>query len=148
MLKVLAFVALALPIMANALETDNYMAWKGELNDVSAAANDYMLRELEGVIERANAEPQTLSCKTITMRYANRFKTSPSNGHPLEHWAKTELHEGEILPLEAKFLDQTIYAEPARFYLKYFEVAPTININGYYLGLDKLSHFASTAVVI
>jgi hypothetical protein len=31
-----------------------------------------------------------------------------------------------------------------RFYLKYSGLSPNLQINGYYLGADKLSHFAST----
>lgn len=129
---------------AFALETDNYMTWKRELKDVLPKANTYLLQELTGVVERANKEEKPISCRTLTLRYANRFKTSPTNGHPLEHWAKENLNEFEIDPKARKFLDQTIYANPARFYLKYWQVAPTINVNGFYIGIDKLSHFAST----
>lgn len=126
------------------LETDNYLSWTVELEDTSETINTYINDEIQKTLNEVNQKKKPISCYDLTIKIAKRFKTKPPVTHPLEDYLAANLTESMIYPLDKSYRLRSVYQNPFRFYLKYVKLAPSIQINGYYLGTDKLSHFVST----
>jgi hypothetical protein len=147
MKKVLGiFCALAALITAfplSALETDNYLSWTINLDDSASVINTYINQEIELELKQQKTK-KVESCQAMTLKIAKRFKTKPPVTHPLEDYLADHLTDAMIFPKESNYRLRSIYQNPFRFYLKYVKLAPTVQVNGVYLGTDKLSHFVST----
>lgn len=126
-----------------ALEADNYIVWNKELKDASPAINTYLQEEIERVLENK----KLTSCSEIRNKIGEVFKSRLVHDNPVENWLMRELGEGEIFPESIHYVAESIYRDPYRFYIPYFGLAPNIQVNGYYFGTDKLSHFASTGMI-
>ncbi len=126
---------------ALALETDNYIAWEVTLPDSGEEFNKFFGQRIEHALAEVNALNKPVSCEAVSYRIAAEFKTVLGT-NPIEDFAHTKL-TGMVYPLEQKFVQDSILTE-TRFYLQFTGLAPNVQINGVYLGLDKLAHFAST----
>ncbi len=126
--------------VAQARETDNYSVWGKELTDSAGKINEYLRQEIEVALAKA---PRGLDCAQITLKVADRFKTGFRYESRFEKWTRQNLTAEQIFPFRRQIIKESIYRDPFFFYMKYFEPAPTLQINGYYLGTDKLSHFGS-----
>lgn len=139
----MAFVAV-LPVTSFALETDNYLAWKTELDDSGEEINQLITDEIESALEWSNGLSTPQSCEAVTFQIAHRFKTTPKRKifeDKLDH----SLAERKMMyPDYTKYLSESIYRNTSRFYLKFSGLSPTVQTNGIYFGIDKLSHFGST----
>ncbi|HXH74107.1 MAG TPA: hypothetical protein VNJ08_04035 [Bacteriovoracaceae bacterium] len=136
---------LLLSFSALALETDNYITWNMELKDSAEDINAFISREINTALDKANNKRKIQSCRAVTFQIAKRFKASPVIfKHPMEDWIRESLSEEQVFPKTDKWIKQSIYRYPYRFYLKAMPVAPNVQIGGFYLGTDKLSHFTST----
>jgi len=67
----------------------------------------------------------------------------------MEHWIESTLGSKKVFPSEQDYSDvdyfmMSIYGTPKFDVSKYFSLSRNININGIYLGTDKLSHWMST----
>ncbi len=126
---------------ALALETDNYLAWEVTLPDSGEEFNKFFGERIEHALAEVNSLNRPVSCEAMSYRIAAEFKTILGT-NPIEDFAHTEL-TGMVFPVEEKFVQESILNE-TRFYLQFTGLAPNVQINGVYLGLDKLAHFAST----
>lgn len=132
-----------LPFSSYGLETDNYLSWKTELDDSGEEINQLLKDEIESVLEWSNRLPEKQSCETITFHIAQRFKTTPKR-KLFEDRLDTLITERQMYPTYSKYLSESIYRNTSRFYLKFSGLAQTVQTNGIYFGIDKLSHFGST----
>jgi hypothetical protein len=138
----LAFLVILFSVQAFGLETDNYLCWDRSLPNSRTEVNDFMVKKIKEALAKANLQETTLSCEEITFRIARQFKTTPTS-KSLEEFVGEMLTKENIYPPQGKFLEMSILNN-TRFYLKYSGLSPNLQINGYYFGADKLSHFAST----
>ncbi len=124
---------------AHALETDNYLSWGKNLPDSSDDINLLIKTQIEEVLASTG---KNLSCKQMTFRIANRFKTTPTR-KLFEDWSVEEL-DSKMFPATPFYLYQSIYRNTDRIYLRHSGLSPNIQAKGIYFGVDKLSHFGST----
>lgn len=144
-MKFLTLLILILSVFSlYAMETDNYMVWDRDLKDSTEAINGYFKEQIQTTLNEINESGKSYSCLQTTFAIAKKFKTLPPGHKPLEDWLIRNLDENQIYPKTYKFLDETIYREPYRFYLIWIDISPTVQVNGFYFGIDKLSHFVST----
>jgi len=141
MKKILLF-TLVLSTQVLALETDNYISWNVELLDAREKINQYMNGEIAQTLKEKAGK--AVSCKELTLAIGEKFRTSPPKKHPMEDFLKFNLSEEYVYPKKHQYRLDSIYQHLFRFYLKYVELAPNMQVGGIYFGTDKLSHFVST----
>lgn len=143
-MRLLLIVTLFLSATCQALETDNYIVWDRELEDVSGPINDYINHEIERVLD---SHPE--SCSEAVHLISKTFASHLVHNNPIEDHLFKVLSEsnGEIYPGTINYVDRSIYRDPYLAYIPYFGLAPNIQINGFYFGTDKLSHFATPGYV-
>lgn len=134
--------AFLVPMSVKALETDNYIAWEVELPDSADKVNEFMAGKIQEALDEANQRAKTYSCEAITVKIAKQFRTTPAS-KSLEDFVNETIDKENIYPKKPKYLEDSIL-KGTRFYLKYSGLSANLQINGFYLGADKLSHFAST----
>jgi hypothetical protein len=129
-----------------ALETDNYLSWKKELRDSSAHIDRFFE---EGINEGLRKIPshESKACSEMTVELAKDFASFLVHDNPVENWLFKVLNAEEMFPGDLFYVEESIYREPYLFYIPWFGLAPTIQVNGHYFGTDKLSHFASTGMI-
>lgn len=140
-MKTILFLILAAAFSAHALETDNYLTWDRSLPDSTGDLNQLIQDQIEDVISKTS-QKQDLSCKEITFRIANRFKTTP--GKKLFENYIQENFSDKMYPTNPYYLQESIFRNTSRIYLSKSGLSPNLHANGIYFGLDKLSHFGST----
>ncbi len=140
-LPVLLALIASLPLTASALETDNYIVWEQSLPDSALDFNAFFAARIDEALADVNAHAVPASCEAVSYRIAAEFKTVLGT-NPIEDFAHHGL-PGKVFPAEGKYVEESILHN-TRFYLRFSGLAPNVQINGVYLGLDKLAHFAST----
>lgn len=140
------FLTLTCSFACLALETDNYLSWNKELRD-SARHIDRFFEEgiTEGLKKISSHETKT--CHEMTVELAKDFASYLVHDNPVENWLFKVLNTEEMFPGDLFYVEDSIYREPYRFYIPWFGLAPTIQVNGHYFGTDKFSHFASTGMI-
>ena len=136
---------LACPQLTQALETDNYLTWDLELRDSSKKINQFILDQIEEALVKINRKKNSVSCEEASLIIAKEFTTYPPFKMILEDWLVDNLNSDEIYPQDMNYIDQSIYQNTYGSILKWIPLSPNIQVNGYYFGTDKLSHFTSTA---
>lgn len=137
---------LGLTFSANALETDNYLAWDKTLNDSSSHINRFLSESIEAALKKI-PDHQIKTCEEMTGLIGKEFESHLVHDNPVENWLFSVLSDEEMYPTDLYYFEESIYREPYRFYIPWFGLAPTIQVNGFYFGTDKLSHFASTGLI-
>ncbi len=130
---------------AFALETDNYLAWEIDLQDSLVHVNHYFEDNISGSLKSITNHQK--SCEQITALVGKNFSSHLVHDNPVENWLIHILSSGEIYPSTLSYVEESIYRDPYRAYIPWFGLAPNIQINGIYMGTDKLSHFASTGMI-
>jgi hypothetical protein len=128
----------------HALETDNYIVWDRELRDVSGPINSFINNEIVRILE---TRPE--SCESAVKLISKSFASHLVHDNPIEDELFKILSESqlEIYPGTINYVDRSIYRDPYRVYIPYFGLAPNIQVNGYYFGTDKLSHFGTPGYI-
>lgn len=137
---------LTLTLPAMALETDNYLAWDKTLSDSSAHINRFLSDSIKSALTQI-PNHRMKSCDEMTVLIGKEFESRLVHDNPVENWLFTILTDKEMFPSDLHYVEDSIYREPYRFYIPWFGLAPNIQVNGYYFGTDKLSHFASTGMI-
>lgn len=130
---------------AFALETDNYITWDRDLRDSRQDVNHYFSAEIEKVLKKNAGKDK--SCKEITAAIARNFKSIGVKNNPVENYIVAHLEKDQFYPHTFQYIDDSIYRDPFLPHLRSFGLSPNIQVNGYYIGTDKLSHFASTGYI-
>jgi hypothetical protein len=95
------------------------------------------------VLEWSNHLRDPQSCEAITFQIAHHFKTTPKR-KIFEDRLDLIISEYQMYPTYSKYLSESIYRNTSRFYLRFSGLSQTVQTNGIYFGIDKLSHFGST----
>ncbi len=132
--------ALILPMTAVALETDNYIVWGQELKDSSSHINHFFSENIELALQNIPLHADK-SCVQMTKLIAKDFASHLVHDNPVENWLFKRLTSQEMYPENMNYVHGSIYREPYLFYIPWFGLAPNIQVNGFYFGTDKLSHF-------
>lgn len=138
------FIILFTLFMTNAfaLETDNYIVWDRDLRDSRQDVNQYFSAEIEKVLEQNAGKNK--SCKDIKAAIAKNFKSIGVKDNPVENYIVSHLKKDQFYPHTFDYIPESIYRDEFLPHLSMFGLSPNIQVNGYYFGTDKLSHFAST----
>ncbi|MBI2519234.1 MAG: hypothetical protein HYV97_02405 [Bdellovibrio sp.] len=131
----------ALPALA--LETDQYLSWQVELQDSRPAVNDYVNSKMLAKLERSSVQ-QANSCHLAARRIIRVFRRPFFQ--IIEQWAETS-PAVEVYPsrnFAGSYRNESIYIKNVFPFI--LPMARTMNINGVYLGTDKLGHFISFGV--
>lgn len=135
----------ALPSFA--LETDQFIASKIVIKDSADVFNRYFNQQIDKAIEKANSKnPEKIKCSAVADNVMNNLVGAKYFGiSKISKFARTS-------PEVDKFPDDSVsdrdytrqsFYEGAGFLLKFGPpLARTININGIYMGTDKLGHFS------
>lgn len=132
--------SLLMPLSARALETDNYHAWNYELADSSALINQLLNERVVETLKTSQAK----TCRQVTAAIAKNFASYFVHDDPITDWLMPQLTPEQVRPLSRDYVSESIYRDPFRFYIPRFGLAPNIQVNDFYFGLDKLSHFGAT----
>lgn len=125
-----------------ALETDQYMTFGIKLKDSSVHINELVNNQMKYAVLKLSPKSSCLKATHDVLSWVG--------GQYGETMGLTEKHvlentEIDIFPsrdkLKSDYINNSIYAKS--FLLKTFPLAPTININGVYIGSDKIGHFFS-----
>jgi len=132
---------------AFSLETDNFLTWGRELQDSSNDINKYINKKAIDTLEGLNLKRRSFTCEQVRNKVIMSFRGFIT--HPMEHWIESTLGSKKVFPSEQDYSDvdyfmMSIYGTPKFDVSKYFSLSRNININGIYLGTDKLSHWMST----
>ncbi len=130
---------------SHALETDNYLVLDKELKDSSSEVNYLFDQEINSALKVANNLDRSVSCREITFRIADRFKTYPPLDIFIEDWLLNNLNKDQLYPLDMDYIKKSIYQNSYGVLFKRIPLSPSIQVNNIYFGTDKLSHFTSTA---
>lgn len=129
----------------NASETDNYSAWKVEIQDSTKQANAVFNDLLDRVsIQLHQTQEQTSTrCSDLTDLFFKKVKKirnrTGANWTPLH----SDRYPRSLRDVKRFMLEQSIYRfAPLTDPIHHMHLAPTIHLNGVYLGVDKISHFA------
>ncbi len=134
---------------ANALETDQYMAWGKDLKDATADLNNYFNQNLERTVGRINADPTLVSksCEDATVDVLKEYHAFWF-GERIENWI---LQNAEIQKLpdyssltRMEAIKQSIYRDVFKFRAKI--LGYNIRIGDVNLGIDKMGHFSSVGL--
>ena len=137
-----------------ASETDQYLSWGTDLADSQQALNNYVNDSMYGAIDLPATQKQK-SCHDVAKKLVKPMRRNFQQ--LIEDWAETSpLVERypEDLVATKEYFDRSILDNPNFPYNLYVIYAPyripaiarTINLNGIYLGTDKLGHFISFGV--
>lgn len=141
MLRLLTILlTLVLSAQATALETDNYIVWRHQLQDASRPINDYLRRQIEETLPHQRGK----SCAQVTAAVAKKFASYFVHDDPIAQHLLGTLTSAEMFPTSIDYVSESIYRDPFRFYIPKFGLAPNIQVRGFYFGIDKLSHFGAT----
>ncbi|MEK6873217.1 MAG: hypothetical protein AABW91_00040 [Nanoarchaeota archaeon] len=131
-----------------ALETDQYLTWNIELKDSSQAFNDYLNNELipnylEKVNEGPNKKPNKKSKEELISGLYN-YAFHGLYSSRVKHFLNTS-DEIDRFPDKSvsyrKYKRESIYRSNFPFPWFFLPMSRTINLNGNYLGVDKIGHF-------
>lgn len=129
-----------------ALETDQFIASKIIIKDSADIFNRYFKQNIEKAIDSANSKnPEKIKCSEVASNVMNNlvggkyFAVSKISRFAKKSPEVDKFPDDSVTDRE--YFKMTMYEE-ASFLLKIAPLARTININGVYMGTDKLGHFA------
>lgn len=130
-----------------ALETDNFLTWGVELEDSSEDINNYINEQLSTELALINNKKKRYTCEQVRRKLVLSFRGFIT--HPMEHWVESTLGPTKVYPSEESYTDReyfemSIYGTRNFDVSKYYSLSRSINVNGVYIGTDKLSHWMST----
>ena len=136
----------------NAGEVDPYLAWKFSLKDASKIINQYFNRNITKTLKQL---PNNCSCETAAAEILKDFGVVLNS--PLEKWIKSN-DSIEKFPnkgfVNNKLLKQSIYWKDSNPSIEKSQIISLkmmldeiININGIYIGVDKITHFTGSGFI-
>ena len=134
-----------IPQNANALETDQYMTWNLELKDSSQAFNNYFNEELiPNYLDVVNSKRTITESKEELIEglykyafhglFSSRIRKFLGSSEEIDRFPDKSVSY-------RKYKKSSIYKSDAPFPWFFLPMSRTINIDGNYLGVDKIGHF-------
>jgi len=127
-----------------ALETDQYLTWNVELKDSSQTFNDYFNNELiPNYLEKINKRPNKKTKEELVSglyQYAFQGLYSSRVRHFLNNSEEIDRFPDKSVSFR-EYKRESIYRSDLPFPWFFLPISRTLNINGNYLGVDKIGHF-------
>jgi hypothetical protein len=131
---------------SHALETDQFIATNVVLKDSAPILNQYFEEQISSAIEKANSKnPEKIKCSEVASDVMDNLVGG-------KYFSISKISKfATKSPLIERFPEDTVsrseyfkmtYYENANFMLKLAPFSRTINVNGIYMGTDKLGHFS------
>lgn len=150
--KLLLVSFLALSFGVQAAETDQYYASKAVIRDSSNEMNGFFHERMQAALDKVNDKKKGISCKLV----AKEVLTQVLGEFDIVDYAKTRSFSKisvftQKSPLVDRFPGESVSESDYRatsiyrnrpFPLNVVGVARTLNINGIYIGTDKMGHFS------
>lgn len=126
-----------------ALETDQFLASFHEIKDSKEVLNNYFNQQILKAVNNANASSKKLECRQIADDVLSNLVGKYSISK-VSQFAKTspEIDRFPDLSVSDKEYFKMTFYEQAGILMKIAPLARTINLNGIYMGTDKLGHFS------
>lgn len=146
LLSSFALCSLAASFSATALETDQFLATKIVIKDSADILNIYFNKQIDNAVSAANERnPEKIKCEVLADNVMNNLVGGKYFGlSKVSQYAKSS-NEIEKFPdmsiSDRDYFKMTFY-EKSDILLKMAPLARTINVNGIYMGTDKLGHFS------
>lgn len=135
-----------------AAETDQYYASKAIIRDSSNEMNGFFHERIQVALDKVNEKRQAISCRLV----AKEVLTQVLGEFSVVDYAKSRSFSKVSVftqksPLVDRYPDESVSESDYRatsvyrnrpFPLNVVGVARTLNINGIYIGTDKLGHFS------
>lgn len=142
---------LSMPLTVWSLETDQYMMWDKDINDISNYLNAFINKRTWKTIDEINHLPQQerkhLSCEDVHKRILQAYNENKG----LDFISEVErlIYDDPTLARyppqqtgKIATVNQSIYKKSKLFKLKMFGI--NIKVNGVYFGVDKMDHLIRT----
>ena len=127
-----------------ALETDQYLSWNVELKDSSQAFNDYLNNKLiPNYLEKINKRQNKKTKEELVSglyRYAFQGLYSSRVRHFLNNSEEIDRFPDKSVSFR-EYKRESIYRSDLPFPWFFLPMSRTLNIDGNYLGVDKIGHF-------
>tara|TARA_Y100001970_G_scaffold285746_1_gene406287 strand:- start:1471 stop:2508 length:1038 start_codon:yes stop_codon:yes gene_type:complete len=133
-------------ISLNASETDNYLAWDKEIQDSTEEINRYYNELMVNALRKVKRRPfMRKKCERVATWIGKSIVKIDQKY--TDHWVKKNKKIDRFPKYGTKkwdYLKKTIYKKVLKLGVN---MSPTININGIYMGSDKISHFFGIGLV-
>lgn len=128
-----------------ALETDQFLASFHVIKDSAPVINEYFQKNINDVLDEANSKtPEKIKCTELADNVMSGLVGGEFSISKISQFAKKS-PEVDKFPdssiSDRDYLKMTFY-ENADILVKLAPLARTINLNGIYMGTDKLGHFS------
>ena len=142
-----SFIVLGLLLTTNisyALETDQFLASFHVIKDSSSVINNYFFKNINQALDSANSKrPENIKCTQLAddvlSNLVGKFSISKVSQFAKFSPDVDKFPDNSISDRE--YFKMTFY-ENSDILMKMAPLARTINLNGVYLGTDKLGHFS------
>lgn len=133
-------------------ETDQFYASSAIIQDSSNAINDYFKKSIEAGIEKANAQSNFMGCREVALNILTQVlgecsvkryvhdKSYSKVSHFIGTSPLIDRFPNDDINLKEYRLDSIYKKRP--FVSNFIGISKTININGIYIGGDKIGHFS------
>jgi hypothetical protein len=131
---------------ANALETDQFLATKIILKDSASVLDNYFNKQIDEAVQKINEKnPEKIKCEMVADAVMNNLVGGKYLSlSKVSKFAKfsPEVEKFPDLSISDRDYFKMTFYEEADVLLKMAPLARTINVNGIYMGTDKLGHFS------
>lgn len=145
-MKYILVMAMAATFSANALETDQFLATRAVLKDSSDVLNRYFNQQIEKAVNDANeGKLEKIKCQEVASNVMNNLVGAKYFGiSKISKFARTnpEIEKFPDMSVSDKDYFRMTFYENSDIFMKFADLARTINVDGIYMGTDKLGHFS------
>ncbi|MDH3465324.1 MAG: hypothetical protein OES26_05345 [Gammaproteobacteria bacterium] len=123
-----------------AMEVDPYLAWMHEINDSTEVINRFINQTARETVEEVNGKPDKYdSCEAVTVRIFRRNHTSIFTSKRLLRHIHSNPDIDKLGRAHFEEVHGSMYRYVPQLYVS--SLSDTINVNGIYIGDDKIAHF-------
>jgi hypothetical protein len=135
--SLLGIVIFSSPAMA--LEVDPYLAWMHQIEDSTEVINRFINQTARETVAEVNANPGKYdSCEAVTVRIFRRNHTSIASSKRLLRHIHSNPEIDKFGRTHFEEVGDSMYRYVPQLYFS--SLSDTININGIYIGDDKIAH--------
>lgn len=133
----LGFILCSSPAVA--LEVDPYLAWMHEIEDSTEVINQFINRTARETVAEVNGKPGKYdTCDAVTVRIFRRNHTSIASSKRLLRHIHSNPEIDKFGRSHFKEVGDSMYRYVPQLYFS--SLSDTINVNGIYIGDDKIAH--------
>lgn len=145
-MKSALLLAFAFSVSAHALETDQFLATRAVIKDSSEVLNRYFNQQIEKAVAVANeGKIEKIKCQQVASNVMNNLVGAKYFGiSKISKFARTnpEIEKFPDMSVSDKDYFRMTFYENSDILMKFADLARTINVDGVYMGTDKLGHFS------